>query len=132
MEAAVLTIIVPVFNEEACLLKFKEEMADKCLGLLERYAPNIDKDKVFQTYISTPKDIANKFLDMKEGSIKQGAYTPLQMGYVRPNEDCSHNRTPVKNLWLVGDSTHPGEGTAGVSYSALTAVRQIEALSHHR
>lgn len=37
------------------------------------------------------------------------------------------NRTPIKNLWLVGDSTHPGEGTAGVSYSALTVVRQIEA-----
>jgi len=32
---------------------------------------------------------------------------------------------PVKHLWLVGDSTHPGEGTA-VSYSALTVVRQIE------
>lgn len=37
------------------------------------------------------------------------------------------NRTPIQNLWLVGDSTHPGEGTAGVSYSALTAVRQIMA-----
>lgn len=37
------------------------------------------------------------------------------------------NRTPIKHLWLVGDSTHPGEGTAGVSYSALTVVRQIEA-----
>lgn len=35
------------------------------------------------------------------------------------------NRTPIRNLWLVGDSTHPGEGTAGVSYSALTAVRQL-------
>ena len=35
-------------------------------------------------------------------------------------------RTPIRGLWLVGDSTHPGEGTAGVSYSALTAVRQIE------
>ncbi len=35
------------------------------------------------------------------------------------------NRTPLKNIWLVGDSTHPGEGTAGVSYSALTVVRQI-------
>ena len=35
-------------------------------------------------------------------------------------------RTPLSGLWLVGDSTHPGEGTAGVSYSALTAVRQIE------
>ena len=39
------------------------------------------------------------------------------------------NRTPISNLWLVGDSTHPGEGTAGVSYSALTAVKQIEASS---
>lgn len=38
------------------------------------------------------------------------------------------NRTPIKNLWLVGDSTHPGEGTAGVSYSAWTIARQIEAL----
>ncbi len=37
------------------------------------------------------------------------------------------NRTPIKHLWLVGDSTHPGEGTAGVSYSALTVVRQINA-----
>ncbi len=36
------------------------------------------------------------------------------------------SRTPLKNIWLVGDSTHPGEGTAGVSYSALTVVRQIE------
>jgi C-3',4' desaturase CrtD len=36
------------------------------------------------------------------------------------------NRTPIQNLWLVGDCTHPGEGTAGVSYSALTAVRQID------
>ncbi|GAB1541255.1 C-3',4' desaturase CrtD [Scytonema sp. NUACC21] len=37
------------------------------------------------------------------------------------------NRTPIARLWLVGDSTHPGEGTAGVSYSALTVLRQIEA-----
>ncbi|MBO1349285.1 MAG: C-3',4' desaturase CrtD [Hormoscilla sp. GUM202] len=36
------------------------------------------------------------------------------------------NRTPIENVWLVGDSTHPGEGTAGVSYSALTVVRQID------
>ncbi len=35
------------------------------------------------------------------------------------------NRTPLGQLWLVGDSTHPGEGTAGVSYSALTVARQI-------
>jgi C-3',4' desaturase CrtD len=39
------------------------------------------------------------------------------------------NRTPLKNIWLVGDSTHPGEGTAGVSYSAMTVVRQMEQAS---
>ncbi len=38
-------------------------------------------------------------------------------------------RTPIPGLWLVGDSTHPGEGTAGVSYSALTVVNQIQAMS---
>jgi C-3',4' desaturase CrtD len=37
------------------------------------------------------------------------------------------NRTPIPGLWLVGDSTHPGEGTAGVSYSAKTVVKQIMA-----
>ncbi|MBD2231434.1 C-3',4' desaturase CrtD [Phormidium tenue] len=37
------------------------------------------------------------------------------------------NRTPVDGLWLVGDCTHPGEGTAGVSYSAQTVVSQIVA-----
>jgi C-3',4' desaturase CrtD len=34
-------------------------------------------------------------------------------------------RTPISRLWLAGDSTHPGEGTAGVSYSALTIAQQI-------
>jgi C-3',4' desaturase CrtD len=38
------------------------------------------------------------------------------------------NRTPIQNLWLVGDSTHPGEGTAGVSYSALTVAKQIQGI----
>ena len=34
-------------------------------------------------------------------------------------------RTPVPGLWLCGDSLHPGEGTAGVSLSALNACRQL-------
>ena len=35
------------------------------------------------------------------------------------------SRTPVRGLWLCGDSIYPGEGTAGVSLSALMAVRQL-------
>jgi C-3',4' desaturase CrtD len=35
------------------------------------------------------------------------------------------SRTPLAGLWLCGDSIYPGEGTAGVSLSALTAARQL-------
>ncbi|MEB3266787.1 MAG: C-3',4' desaturase CrtD [Cyanobacteriota bacterium] len=35
------------------------------------------------------------------------------------------SRTPLPGLWLCGDSIHPGEGTAGVSVSALMACRQL-------
>ena len=35
------------------------------------------------------------------------------------------SRTPLANLWLCGDAIYPGEGTAGVSLSALMASRQL-------
>jgi phytoene dehydrogenase-like protein len=35
------------------------------------------------------------------------------------------SRSPLVGLWLCGDSIHPGEGTAGVSLSALMASRQL-------
>ncbi|MEB3200866.1 MAG: C-3',4' desaturase CrtD [Synechococcaceae cyanobacterium] len=34
------------------------------------------------------------------------------------------SRTPLDGLWLCGDAIHPGEGTAGVSQSALMVSRQ--------
>lgn len=37
------------------------------------------------------------------------------------------SRTPIRGLWLCGDSIYPGEGTAGVSQSALMAFRQLMA-----
>ena len=37
------------------------------------------------------------------------------------------SRTPFRGLWVCGDSIHPGEGTAGVSQSALMACRQLMA-----
>ncbi len=35
------------------------------------------------------------------------------------------SRTPLSGLWLCGDSIYPGEGTAGVSQSALMACKQL-------
>ena len=35
------------------------------------------------------------------------------------------SRTPINGLWLCGDSIYPGEGTAGVTVSALMTCRQL-------
>jgi phytoene dehydrogenase-like protein len=104
-------------------LAFKDEYVDKCLALLERHAPNITADSVLWKYVITPLDIENRFADMGKGSIKQGAYIPLQMGYFRPNDECSENRTPIKNLYLCGSSCYPGGlVTFGPSYLAAGKI----------
>ncbi len=89
-------------------IKFKEAVVEQYLATLQKYAPNMNKDTVLWNYISTPVDVENKLLDMVEGSFKQGQYHPLQMGYFRPNDECSQCRTPIKNLYVAGSSVYPG------------------------
>jgi phytoene dehydrogenase-like protein len=103
----------------------REERAERQLAVLERYAPNLTRDKVLWTYSTTPADIENKFANMVEGSYKQGAYHPLQMGYLRPNQDCSHCRTPVRNLYLGGASVAPGGMVLfGPGYNCSNAIAE--------
>ncbi|MDY6970819.1 MAG: NAD(P)/FAD-dependent oxidoreductase [Thermodesulfobacteriota bacterium] len=103
---------------------FKEERAWMLINRLSNYAPNLkNKDVVRDIYLSSPVDVRNKLLDMVNGSIKQGQYHPLQMGYLRPNEQCSTHRSPVKGLYMGGACTYPG-GTVllGSGYLAADAV----------
>jgi phytoene dehydrogenase-like protein len=102
---------------------FKEEIGRKCLETLARYAPNVSGENVLWAVTHTPLDIGNRFPDMVQGSIKQGAYDPLQLGFLRPNEDCSNCRTPVARLYLGGASVHPG-GLAnfGPGYAVANAI----------
>ena len=78
---------------------------DSCLELLGQYA-EIDEIVLRRHY--TPVDIEQKLTTMKRGSIKHGAYTPLQMGYLRPNDLCSQSETPIAGLFLGGASMYPG------------------------
>jgi len=67
---------------------------------------------------------------MVKGSIKQGAYHVFQMGYLRPNEECSTTRTPVGNLYLGGSSCYPGGCVIwGPGYLAANAVAEDLGLS---
>ena len=71
-------------NEKWLRYKFKEETGWMLINKLAKYAPNVTEKVVRDVYVSSPGDVANKFLDMVAGSIKQGQYHPLQMGYLRP------------------------------------------------
>lgn len=106
-------------------IKLREEHEKRCLETLRRYAPNMTKENILWTYVMTPVDFANKLVDMVQGSIKQGAYHPLQMGYNRPNSELSQYKTPIKGLYLCGASCHPGGlVTFGAGYNAANVIAE--------
>ncbi|EFK09251.1 FAD dependent oxidoreductase [delta proteobacterium NaphS2] len=105
--------------------KFKQELVKAGLATLQKYAPNIDEDNILWHYVSTPVDVENKFPSMVKGGIKHGAYAPLQMGYNRPNHECSTTKTPVENLYLGGASCYPGGLVIwGAGYNAANRVAE--------
>jgi phytoene dehydrogenase-like protein len=79
--------------------------ADDSLRLIREYAQL--GEPVFRRH-TTPLDIEARLTTMKRGSIKHGAYTTLQMGYLRPNDLCSRGHTPIPGLFVGGASVYPG------------------------
>lgn len=78
---------------------------DACLERIGEFA---DLGSVVLRRDYTPVDIEAKLTTMARGSIKHGAYTPLQMGFLRPNDLCSRSETPIPGLFVGGASMYPG------------------------
>ncbi|MGQ9869228.1 C-3',4' desaturase CrtD [Leptodesmis sp.] len=100
--------------------RLKQAYTDTAIARLSQFF-NLNDQTILHIESATPRTFA-RFTGRDRGivgGIGQRLSTFGPFGFA--------NRTPIQHLWLVGDSTHPGEGTAGVSYSALTVVRQIEA-----
>jgi C-3',4' desaturase CrtD len=100
--------------------QIKQQYTEEAIARLNSYF-DLCAENIIYTEAATPRTFANYTARDKGivGGLGQRIKTFGPFGFA--------NRTPVKHLWLVGDSTHPGEGTAGVSYSAWTVARQIEA-----
>jgi C-3',4' desaturase CrtD len=100
--------------------RLKQEYTQEAIARLSTYF-QLTPDTIVHQEAATPRTFATYTAREQGivGGIGQRIATFGPFGFA--------NRTPMEGLWLVGDSTHPGEGTAGVSYSALTVVRQIEA-----
>jgi C-3',4' desaturase CrtD len=107
------------YNEDVDYSALKAEYTATAIAKLGTYF-NLAAENIIVTEVGTPRTF-ERYTGRDRGivgGIGQRVSTFGPFGFA--------TRTPVAGLWLVGDSTHPGEGTAGVSYSALTVVRQIE------
>ena len=72
--------------------------------------------------IGQEADIENE-VGLTEGNIFQGELTMDQLMFNRPVPGYAQYRTPVKNVYLCGSSTHPGGGVMGAP--GANAAREI-------
>ncbi|MBL8134245.1 MAG: NAD(P)/FAD-dependent oxidoreductase [Anaerolineae bacterium] len=91
-----------------------EREADKILGILRRYAPNMTRDKVIGWLIETPLYLERE-LGLLRGNVMHLEMSVDQMFLLRPAVKFSKYRAPVKGLYLTGASTHPGGGIMGAA-----------------
>ncbi len=82
---------------------------------------NLERDHWNHQELATPRSFA-KWTGRPQGIVGGLGQAPSIFG---PFGLAS--RTPLRGLWLCGDSIYPGEGTAGVSQSAFMACRQLMA-----
>ncbi|MFC7783722.1 FAD-dependent oxidoreductase [Rossellomorea sp. GCM10028870] len=97
---------------------YKENLKEKMINSIELVIPTI-RDSLVNLYPGAPK--AWERFTGRPGGIVGGF--PQSNGHALFNS-LSH-RTPLKNVWVCGDSVFPGAGTIGVSVSAYHVYHSI-------
>ncbi|MGB6837093.1 MAG: NAD(P)/FAD-dependent oxidoreductase [Dehalococcoidia bacterium] len=102
-----------------------KELEEAALAKWQRVAPNLKRENILLSHFETPVDIERRLPNMRRGSIKHGDYNPLQLGFYRPNPECSSTNTPIEGLYVCGASTYPGGlVTGGPGYVAANKVAE--------
>jgi phytoene dehydrogenase-like protein len=100
----------------------REAFGDAVIDRIAEFAPNI-RDIIIGRQVLTPLDI-ERTMGLTEGNIFQGELTLEQLFFNRPVPGYARFRTPVRNLWLSGSSTHPGGGIMGAN-GRLAAIEVL-------
>jgi phytoene dehydrogenase-like protein len=87
--------------------------ADKLIDVVNSYAPNV-KNSIIDRFIQSPLDIEQR-IGLLRGNVMHVEMDFDQMFMFRPLPEMSAYKTPIKNLYLTGASTHPGGGVFGAS-----------------
>ena len=99
----------------------REALGDVVVNTLARYAPELP-GKIEAREVITPKDLEQTY-GLTGGHIFHGELALDQLFTMRPLLDWAQYRTPIKNLYLCGSGTHPGNGLTGGS--GANAAREI-------
>ena len=92
----------------------REAYADRIIDRLARYIPNLKSSIIARTVLS-PADLETINVNLVGGDPYGGACTLDQFFLWRPLRAVKNHDTPVKNLYHIGASTHPGPGLGGGS-----------------
>jgi len=111
----------PYTLREGAWDELREPFADRVIGLIEEYAPNI-RSIIEHRQVLTPLDLERRF-GITGGNIFHGEMSLDQMFLLRPAAGWARYRTPVRGLFLCGSGTHPGGGVMGVP--GYNAAREI-------
>ena len=96
-------------------------LASIVLRTLERHAPGIT-NLVDHQQVITPADLEQTF-GLTGGHIFHGELALDQLFTMRPTLGWAQYRTPIRNLFLCGSGTHPGNGLTGAS--GQNAAREV-------
>ena len=102
----------------------REAFGDAVIDRIAEFAPNI-RDVILFRNVQTPLDI-ERTTGLTEGNIFQGELSLEQLFFNRPVPGYARFRTPIRDLWLSGSSTHPGGGLMGAN-GRLAAVEVLKA-----
>jgi Phytoene dehydrogenase and related proteins len=91
----------------------REAFGDAVVNRIAEFAPDLPS-KILHRQVVTPLDI-ERVTGLTEGNIFQGELSLEQLFFSRPVPGWARFRTPVRDLWLCGSSTHPGGGIMGAN-----------------
>jgi len=101
----------------------RDDFGNALIDRIAEFAPNI-RDIIIDRQVLTPLDI-ERTIGLTEGNIFQGELSLEQLFFNRPVPGYARFRTPIRDLWLSGSSTHPGGGLMGANgrLAALEVLR---------
>jgi len=103
--------------------ELRERYADRIQARIARHVPNLES-AIRKRVVLSPADLQAANVNLHHGDSYSGSLALDQNLLWRPLPSRPGHRTPVKGLWQIGASTHPGPGL-GAGSGTLVAKRLL-------